>query len=135
MINLFKQFMHEWRLQKKVEEEVKKQMNLHRTIDNETDALAIRLQNAYKFGEYMANKNMSIPLNFKFPFHKRSEWDEVFVALKEQGFKIVPPPEITKLFEYEGVDGGMIRLETWPEGLVLWVNGKIKYKFWEDSDK
>jgi hypothetical protein len=40
----------------------------------------------------------------------------------------------TKLFEHESVDGGAIRLETWPEGLVLWVNGKIKYKYWEDTD-
>lgn len=44
------------------------------------------------------------------------------------------PPKIIKLFEYEGSFGGTIRLETWPEGLVLWVNGKIKYKYWEDTD-
>jgi hypothetical protein len=39
------------------------------------------------------------------------------------------------LFSSTSIDGGIIRLETWPEGLVLWVNGKIKYKWWEDTGK
>lgn len=29
---------------------------------------------------------------------------------------------------------GTIRLEEWPEGLILWVNGMIRWKSWADKD-
>lgn len=37
---------------------------------------------------------------------------------------------ITHDCDYKG-QYGVIRLEEWPEGLVLWVGGKIVYKSWE----
>lgn len=45
------------------------------------------------------------------------------------------PKETVVLFETIRDIYGVVRLETWPEGLVLWVNGKIKYKYWEDTNK
>lgn len=46
------------------------------------------------------------------------------------------PKEVVVLFEtIRDINNGVIRLETWPEGLVLWVNGKIKYTSWEDANK
>lgn len=45
------------------------------------------------------------------------------------------PKEAIVLFEQRASNGETIRLETWPEGLVLWVNGRIKYKYWEDANK
>lgn len=32
-------------------------------------------------------------------------------------------------------DYGDIIIEEWPEGLVVWVGGKIKYTSWEDNQK
>jgi hypothetical protein len=38
-----------------------------------------------------------------------------------------------KLFQtlHRQADLGVIRLEEWPEGIVLWIGGEIKYKSWE----
>lgn len=37
-----------------------------------------------------------------------------------------------KLYEtkHRENDLGVIRLEEWPEGIVLWVGGEIRYKSW-----
>lgn len=37
------------------------------------------------------------------------------------------------LFEIRTNDLGVIRLVRWPEGLVLWVDGQIRWKSWADS--
>jgi hypothetical protein len=29
---------------------------------------------------------------------------------------------------------GVVRLEEWPEGLVLWVGGQIRWRSWGDKD-
>lgn len=43
-------------------------------------------------------------------------------------------PEIVKLYEQRSDEFGVIRLELWPEGLVLWVGGEIRWKSWAAPD-
>ena len=38
-----------------------------------------------------------------------------------------------KLFEQKTDHGGVIRLELWPEGFVLWHHGQIVWKSWVHS--
>src|SRR5882762_1285305 len=38
--------------------------------------------------------------------------------------------EIVRLCSYDRSDLGVISVEEWPEGLVLWVGGEIKWKSW-----
>lgn len=52
--------------------------------------------------------------------------------LRVFGYAVEPDPVI--LYQ-ENTLNCSIRLETWPDGLVLWVNGKVKYKYWEDNNK
>lgn len=37
---------------------------------------------------------------------------------------------IFKLFEQTTPEGGVIRLELWPEGFVLWFHGEIAWTSW-----
>lgn len=37
------------------------------------------------------------------------------------------------LFSLPTDDLGIVRLARWPEGLVLWVGGKIVWKSWESN--
>jgi hypothetical protein len=39
--------------------------------------------------------------------------------------------EVEKLLETRTERDGVVRVESWPEGLVLWVGGEIKWKQWE----
>jgi len=62
----------------------------------------------------------------------QKRFDETFraaEALKEHFF---PEVEVRKLYEslryMESL--GVVRLEEWPEGLVLWVGGEIVWKSW-----
>lgn len=54
-------------------------------------------------------------------------------TMKKYGFKV----DISKLPSIElnrdnfFGDYGLIRLERWPEGLVIWVGGEIVYKSWK----
>jgi hypothetical protein len=40
--------------------------------------------------------------------------------------------DVEKLFETSTEDLGVIRLERWPEGFVLWAGGIIRWKSWEN---
>ncbi len=40
--------------------------------------------------------------------------------------------KITIIFQTNTIKYGTIKLEEWPEGLVLWVGGKIVYKSQEN---
>jgi hypothetical protein len=37
------------------------------------------------------------------------------------------------LFEYKHILFGVIRVEQWYEGLILWVGGEIRWKSWNDK--
>lgn len=44
--------------------------------------------------------------------------------------------EFTTHFQLRKDDGGIIRVEQWPEGFVLWFDGQIVWKEWQKkSDK
>lgn len=43
--------------------------------------------------------------------------------------------EIQTLYTERTDAEGVIRLERWPEGLVLWVGGEIRWKAWADPKK
>ena len=38
-----------------------------------------------------------------------------------------------KLFSYRTPEDGIIKLELWPEGFVLWYHGEIVWKSWSRS--
>jgi hypothetical protein len=38
--------------------------------------------------------------------------------------------DVICLFKDHTPDGGMIRLEHWPEGYVLWWHGRIQFRSW-----
>jgi hypothetical protein len=49
---------------------------------------------------------------------------------------MMPEEAVYKIFEtydYQ-FNLGVVRLEQWPEGLVLWVGGEVKWQSWEDDD-
>ncbi len=43
---------------------------------------------------------------------------------------------VTTIFraEYLREEFGVIRMEEWPEGLVLWVGGQARWRSWEDPE-
>lgn len=49
---------------------------------------------------------------------------------------LVTTDGVTTIFkaDYLREEFGVIRMEEWPEGLVLWVDGQIRWKSWEDPD-
>ncbi len=62
------------------------------------------------------------------------KWVEIWERLGVIKFK--PEPEIYTIFSKDQVvttrDAyGTIGIEEWPEGLVLWVGGRIVYKSWK----
>jgi hypothetical protein len=59
------------------------------------------------------------PANEKLKHKQPGEADEEFKS------------EVEKLFEYRDEELGVVRLERWPEGYVLWVGGMIRWKSWE----
>lgn len=60
------------------------------------------------------------------------KWVEVWEKLGIVKFKA--EPEVDVMFNTENALFGIIRVELWPEGLVLWVGGTIVYKSWMVSD-
>lgn len=52
------------------------------------------------------------------------------LEIKEEQLK-----EVIRLCSYERNDLGLLKIEEWPEGIVVWIGGKIKYKSWEDNTK
>jgi hypothetical protein len=58
--------------------------------------------------------------------------DRQIVALNAS-HHIVIRPTVKKIFEKYSDEFGLIRLEEWKEGLVLWVCGQIKWKSWENN--
>ncbi len=56
-------------------------------------------------------------------------------AMKEPAIRLEPAERpgkiIDVLFSHWINEYGAIRIEIWPEGLVVWVGGQIRYKSWE----
>jgi hypothetical protein len=44
--------------------------------------------------------------------------------------------EVTPIFESFQFEKefGVIRLENWPEGIVLWVGGQIRWRSWREAE-
>lgn len=60
---------------------------------------------------------------------------EALGIIKFDEVKREADPEAYDLMRYERQDIGVIRIAKWPEGLVLWVNGEIKWKSWNTDAK
>lgn len=41
--------------------------------------------------------------------------------------------DVSSLHKEETPEGGVIRLEKWPEGYVLWYHGKIVFRSWAET--
>lgn len=62
-------------------------------------------------------------------------YPEAFIqALETLGLLKFENQKSFTLCSYESDDLGVIRVEKWPEGLVLWVGGKVKWKSWENEE-
>lgn len=58
----------------------------------------------------------------------------IVTALHNLGLlKFDEPKEVVRLCSYEDNKLGMVKVELWPEGLVLWVGGEIVWKSWVNS--
>jgi hypothetical protein len=40
---------------------------------------------------------------------------------------------MSNIFQMDHSKHGTIRIEEWPEGLVLWIGGQIRWRSWEDK--
>lgn len=67
------------------------------------------------------------PENWK-TFYKSVGCDQTSEYYILEGMEFVP--EIRLLYKLE-CDGQSLEVYKWPEGYVVWANGKIIYKSWE----
>lgn len=66
--------------------------------------------------------------------HGISHPETLVQALEALGLiEFKPKQEIKMMLHKQTVEYGTIRVEEWPEGLVVWVGGSIVYKSWEGN--
>lgn len=88
-------------------------------------------RNKFKMTREEAVKKVEAAFHNRGQERARSTVEGYVLTLEALGFLKFEEKKVANLFETCDTNGAVIRLEEWPEGMVLWRAGKIVYKSWE----